>query len=52
LIAEEVGVKPKLIEGAGGIFDVVVDGRKIFSKHEAGRFPDPYEIINQLTPAR
>jgi len=51
-IAEEIGVKPKLIEGAGGVFDVVVDGRKIFSKHETGRFPEAHEIVGRLTPIR
>jgi selenoprotein W-related protein len=33
-----------LIEGSGGIFDVVVDGKKLFSKHDTGRFPDDGEI--------
>jgi predicted Rdx family selenoprotein len=30
------------------VFDVVVDGRRIFSKHEVGRFPDPEEIVRAL----
>jgi hypothetical protein len=30
------------------VFDVVVDGRKIFSKHEAGRFPEEAEILAML----
>jgi selenoprotein W-related protein len=41
-------VNPKLIKGAGGIFDVVVDGRKIWSKHDSGRFPENSEILSQL----
>lgn len=43
-------VEPKLIAGAGGIFDVKVDGKMIFSKHEVGRFPEDPEIIQALTP--
>lgn len=39
---------PKLVRGDGGIFDVVVDGRRIFSKHEALRFPEPQEILALL----
>ena len=37
-----------LIEGTRGVFDVVVDGKLIFSKHEADRFPEHAEIIRFL----
>lgn len=50
LIKEEIGVEPDLIKGGGGIFDVVVDGKMIYSKHKSGRFPEPYEVINQIKP--
>ncbi len=49
-IKAENGVKAKLIAGGGGIFDVKVDGKLIFSKHETGRFPEDNEIIRQLSP--
>lgn len=29
-------------------FDVVADGRVVFSKQEQGRFPDPDEILAAL----
>jgi hypothetical protein len=32
------------------VFDVVVDGKKLFSKHETGRFPEPGEVLG-LIPA-
>ncbi len=51
LIEEETGHKPQLIKGGGGIFDVKADGKMLFSKHKAGRFPEPYEVINQIKPA-
>jgi len=38
----------KLIAGSGGVFDVRIDGRLVFSKHETGRFPDPGEIVRLL----
>ena len=41
-------MKAELIEGRGGIFDVVVDGRLIYSKHETGRFPDHEEVLSRL----
>jgi selT/selW/selH-like putative selenoprotein len=50
MIRDEIGVVPDLIKGSGGIFDVVVDGRMIYSKDKTGRFPDPFEVINQLKP--
>jgi selenoprotein W-related protein len=37
-----------LIAGRGGIFDVEVDGKLIFSKHEVGRFPEDAEILEKL----
>ena len=29
-------------------FDVVADGRLVFSKQQAGRFPEPGEILSAL----
>ena len=43
-IKAAIGVESKKIKGHGGVFDVVVDGKKVFSKHEVYRFPDPGEI--------
>jgi selT/selW/selH-like putative selenoprotein len=43
-----LGVDADLIRGGGGIFDVVVDGDKVFSKHESGRFPDSGEIVDKM----
>ena len=42
---KEFGIEIELIAGAGGIFDVSVDGRVVFSKAKAGRFPEPEHII-------
>ena len=35
-----------MIKGGGGIFDVHVDGRRVYSKHEEGRFPEHEEILD------
>ena len=45
---EELGVEPELIKGDNGIFDVEVDGKRIFSKHEVGRFPEHEEVLDKL----
>ena len=37
-------VDARLVPGHGGIFDVEVDGVKIYSKHETERFPHPGEV--------
>jgi selenoprotein W-related protein len=38
----------ELIAGSGGVFDVKIDGRLIFSKFQAGRFPENQEILNSI----
>lgn len=38
----------KLVAGSGGVFDVTVDGKRVFSKKETGRFPEPGEIAGML----
>ena len=47
-IKKELGVDPELIRGKGGVFNVIVENRKIFSKHDEGRFPSESEILGQL----
>lgn len=42
-------MKPRLIPGSGGVFDVVVDGKQIYSKHETGRhITGNEEILSKL----
>ena len=38
----------EFIESGGGVFEVVRDGKLIFSKKELGRFPEHVEIIDML----
>ena len=38
----------EIVRGSGGIFEVTVDNRKIFSKKEEGRFPSEREILDKL----
>jgi selenoprotein W-related protein len=47
-IRSEFGVEAGLVKGDNGIFDVEVDGRRIFSKHEVGRFPENDEVLALL----
>ncbi len=47
-LKQEYGVDAELIKGSGGVFDVVVEGRKVFSKHDVDRFPEEGEVIATL----
>lgn len=40
----EVALQP----GAGGVFDVLVDGERIWSRGEAGRFPELRELKQRV----
>ena len=33
------------VTGSKGVFDVVVDGRTLYSKHETGRHAEPLEVL-------
>lgn len=42
-------MEAELIRGDGGVFDVVADGKLVFSKHSEGRFPEEREIVAVLS---
>ena len=42
----------RLIQAAGGVFEVEVDGKKVFSKKALGRHPEPGEVLNLIAQAR
>jgi selenoprotein W-related protein len=45
-------VDATLTKGSGGVFDVVVDGKLVYSKKETGRFPAPGEVPKLIESAR
>jgi len=47
-----LGVESDLEPGDAGVFDVDADGERVFSKHEAGRFPDHAEVLDALRARR
>jgi selenoprotein W-related protein len=58
-VAEEILKEKKtdvgtlsLIPSSGGVFEVVADGKTIFSKKQTGRRPEPGEVITSLNGAR
>ena len=48
-IKKKYGADATLVKGEKGIFDVYVEGKLIFSRHqEGGRFPEPKDIFDKV----
>lgn len=43
-LKKEFKVEAKLVPGKGGIFDVIVDDKLVYSKSKTGKFPEPGEV--------
>lgn len=41
-------MEAELVEGKGGVFEVEVDERLVFSKKQEKRFPEPGEVEREL----
>ncbi len=42
-------IKPlTLVPGKGGIFEVLVDGKSVYSKAETGQFPEPEQVLKLI----
>ena len=39
----------RIVMGSKGVFDVVVDGTMLYSKHETGRHAEPGEVLELFT---
>ncbi len=44
-------MKPRLIPGSGGVFEVKVSDKLVFSKKATGRFPEHDEIFYHVKQA-
>jgi len=44
-LRDGLGVEAKLVGSGGGVFDVTMDGKLVYSKRQTGRFPDPGEVL-------
>ncbi|MCB1161872.1 MAG: SelT/SelW/SelH family protein [Candidatus Latescibacteria bacterium] len=51
-IQERFDVTPEMIRSGGGVFEVTVGGRLVFSKKAEGRFPEDEEIFAAIAAAR
>ena len=48
-IRDEFGFESELVRLRNGIFNVWVDGKKIFDKDHEERFPEVQEILDAIT---
>jgi len=47
-IQQATGVQAQIEPGKPGQFDVIADGKLIFSKHKENRFPEHDEVLRAL----
>jgi selT/selW/selH-like putative selenoprotein len=47
-IKTKYGITAQLNEGAGGIFEVFIDGKMVYSNQDTYRFPENEEIFTQI----
>ena len=50
-LSRALGVTPRIRFGGFGQLDVMVDGKVVFSKKQAGRSPTAAEIIGFIKPS-
>ena len=51
-IKDRYGITASLREGAGGIFEVSIDNRTVYSNQTTYRFPENEEIFAQIDQAK
>lgn len=47
-LQETLGLAPKVTPGGRGVFDVLLDGTLVYSKHETARFPEDGEVTRLI----
>ena len=47
-LKKKYGISARMIKSGGGVFEVVKDGKLIFSKKATGRFPENKEIFKKI----
>jgi selT/selW/selH-like putative selenoprotein len=51
-IKQKYGITAGLKEGFGGIFEVAIDGKTVYSNKTTYRFPTDQEIFEKIEAAR
>ena len=45
---DKLGIDSELVASHGGVFEISVDGKTVFSKKALGRFPDDGEVVRLI----
>ena len=48
LLKKHCSINAELVKSSGGVFEVVVDGKLVYSKKATGEFPDEMKLIKEL----
>jgi selenoprotein W-related protein len=51
-LKKALGVESELMASSGGVFEITVDGKKVYSKKALGRFPEDGEILRLIREGR
>jgi len=49
-LKDTLGIESELVASHGGVFEISLDGKTIFSKRSLGRFPNDGEITGLIKP--
>jgi selenoprotein W-related protein len=49
LLKKNCDLDVELIRSTGGVFEVVVNGRLVYSKKQTGEFPDEVQMVQRLS---
>ena len=47
-LKDKLGIEFELVASHGGVFEISVDGKPVFSKRSEGRFPDDGEVAKLI----
>ena len=50
-LKQALNVDSELVASGGGVFEVTVDDRPVFSKRSLGRFPEAGEVVGLIRRA-
>jgi selenoprotein W-related protein len=51
-LEKALGIDASLLPSGGGVFEITVDGKRIFSKKQLGRFPEDNEVLGLIRAAK
>lgn len=51
-MTRELGITSELVESSGGVFEIELEGKLLFSKKRLGRFPDDGEVVRLINKAK